>query len=222
MSLQPAPYDVSEPSTPEPGRPSDPAAQILISAATLAAVALAYGALAWLLSRSSTDNVAVMNQLAIVGYAGVVACAVAIRARDARRRTLALGTVVVGLACPLAVLVILGDPLDIERLRSLSWLLTASYLVLALAIVAAWGIARRHGSWWWLGLVPAAGINETQSVVAPWLVEVLPPAVWAVALTAYGTSMPVLGGAVCWLIDVLTTHPRRAHRPATHPARHVR
>ncbi len=79
-----------------------------------------------------------------------------------------------------------------------NWLLTA---LLPLGAALAWGIARRHGSRWWPGLLPAAAV----AVLFRWLeLDPFPedPALRrAFAATVYHVVPAVLAGLACWWLD---------------------
>lgn len=101
---------------------------------------------------------------------------------------------------------VLGGDEDqaVRLLEWTNWLLTA---LLPLGAALAWGIARRHGSRWWPGLLVAAVV----AVVFRWLDldpfatdEALRP---AFAALVYHVVPAVLAGLACWWLDV---RPRRS------------
>ncbi|GAA1918620.1 hypothetical protein [Nocardioides hwasunensis] len=186
-------------------RPADPAGEIALTAATLGAWLLTYGLLAWL----QAGRVSFETSLWLVPlrFAATLAPTVLLRARDARRRTWA-GIALTVLLATMLVPALLLLPSD-DLWRTYGVLFDISGQAAPLLVLVVWGLARRHGHWWWIGLIPAYGlvVASTHLVTAlgtgaaGWVAEV---GSWTL-----GTLAMILGGLCCWWVDVATTRPAR-------------
>ncbi|GAA5119774.1 hypothetical protein GCM10023339_34080 [Alloalcanivorax gelatiniphagus] len=187
-------------------RPADRPREAVLSLAVIVGCALVHAASVWPVAEGLDVETAIW--LAPVLYVVALAAAVLLRARDATRRKWALGP----LAALLAVMLVLPAIVlsgSVDLLWEHTWLFfEVSNGATTLLTIAAWGVARRHGRWWWLGLAPALGLSLAVQHVLPVLVQRAPGWSGDVALWMAGPLTLLLGGAACWLVDVLTTRPR--------------
>lgn len=138
--------------------------------------------------------------------------------RSAVRRVAAAAMVMAALALHVAFWFVLRpgpSSLDgADELRVLDWV---SGAVIGMLLVGAWGVARRTGPVWWLGLLVVPALVAAQALVdesfARWVWETSievdwPGARWVPvfqvsAWTTWSLVPPVAAGLACWVLDQL-------------------
>lgn len=167
--------------------------------------------------------------ISLVAFA-VYGAVVALVGRTTPQRLVAAGLVLLAAALHVAFFFVLTrGPLRPDSIDGFQTLLTVRRVLLGLLLVGAWCAARRVGHWWWLGLVAVVVLVLAQALVrdevgariarialgddgrfdAPSL-ALNTGLVWA-----WSTLALLVAGAVCWVVDLLST-------PGTTTARHPR
>jgi hypothetical protein len=189
-----------------PHRPADPPREVAYSTAALGSFIIAYGVLLWLV----VGRVGFLTSawLVPVLYTATFACAVVLRSRSGARQRRVWVALTVLLAASLAPAALLILSRDSQLWLSYTWIFDVSGWATPLLVLGTWGLARRHGSWWWIGLVPAYGLDlaSTRLIVASIGTGTADWVAVAIGWTI-GTAALLLGGACCWLVDLLTTRP---------------
>lgn len=132
--------------------------------------------------------------------------------RGVLRRLLAAGTVVAAIPLHVAFWFVTSrGPLRPDTIDEAQVMVVVQQVVIGTILVAAWGIARRQGAWWWLPLPLAAVLATAQYLVRE-------PVNRVVQDLADGTGEPILAigamswawavvpmlvtGIACWLVDL--------------------
>ncbi|MEI2712224.1 MAG: hypothetical protein V9G04_02755 [Nocardioides sp.] len=194
-------------------RTADPPSETLISAAVLGGaflISIVVNAItSWALSIVGGWFTAAVV-LSTLLYFGLAALIVGWRARTAQRRSYALLAVAAAATASLIPSLIWGTGYSFEVYDRFRIAFAVLGIISTLGVVLAWGLARRHGRVWPVGLVTGFVILAGYFAWFPTLVGNVPTWLLGLISMILGFAQPVFIGALCWGLDVLTTKPTPA------------
>lgn len=192
---------------PPPRRREDPAVEMLLSAAGLAGLAAIHLAITWFTWEQPAGRWAWLALSALASFAFVVV--VLVRGRGVTRRlvgsALALAAALIGLVDLLVINLVLERTLTLNVGRISLIAEVTGYVSVTLAALA-WGIARRRGLLWLVGVPVAPALSwYVGEHLVPRLYESWdrPSFLMAATLTMLWFAVPLAAMVAGWLLDLL-------------------